>query len=509
MPGAGSGRTEVELKLALDPEYLPKLKQHPMLRARRPSTTHLQSTYYDTPDLRLANRDLTLRVRRNGRQHVQTVKAGDLRQIGLFEREEAEQTVPRPGPDLAAIGDGALRRAVGGAVGAGALKPIFGTEVKRTRWQLGDGSRVAVEVDLDVGHLKAGRVRAPICELELELKKGRPRNLIRVARTLGRAVPLRLDVASKAARGLALYRGEEQTIRRAETVTYDRDASLGDAVLTILKECLAHAASNQAAVLAGTDIEGVHQMRVGLRRMRATLGLFRHQFQALTRDELASELRWLAGALAPARAWDVFLDELLPPVALALAREADLAEIESKARAMREAAYGEARSAIGSDRFLNLMLSARLWFVEPPWTEDAGVERPARDVAAEILERRHRKAKRLIKDAERLEEAELHALRLRLKKLRYAAEFFVPLFAERSVKAYVKAIAEPQQTLGHLNDTRTLKPLLEQLAACSSGEAAAKAVGAIAGFYAARSESIYKAAPSALKSFSRARRFWN
>jgi triphosphatase len=500
---------EVELKLALDPEYLAKLKQHPLLRAKRPSTTRLQSTYFDTPDLRLADRDLTLRVRRNGRRHIQTVKAGDLKQIGLFEREEVEQTVPRLSPDVGAIGNGVLRKAVGGAIGQGALKAIFGTEVERTRWKLGDGSRVAVEVDLDVGHLKAGRVRAPICEIELELKKGRPRDLVRLARMLGRAVPLRLDVGSKAARGLALYRGDKQTIRKAEGVPLARDASLGEAVLAILKESLTHVASNQGVVLDGSDVEGVHQMRVGLRRMRATLGLFRHQFRALTRDELASELRWLAGAMAQARAWDVFLEELLPPVALALARDADLAEIEAKARALREGAYAEARAAIGSDRFLNLMLSARLWFVEPPWADDAGIERPARDVAAEILERRHRKARRLVKDVERLEEPELHALRLRLKKLRYAAEFFAALFSERRVKAYVKAISGPQQTLGHLNDARTLKPLLERLGADSSGETAAKAVGTIAGFYAARGEALLQTAPGDVKTFTRARRFWN
>jgi triphosphatase len=500
---------EVELKLALDPENLSKLKQHPLLRAKRPSTTRLEATYFDTADLRLASRDLTLRVRRNGRHHVQTIKAGDLRQIGLFEREEVEQPVARSSPDVEAIGHGALRKAVGGAIGEGALKPIFGTEVQRTRWKLGDGSRVAVEVDLDVGHVQAGRVRAPICEIELELKKGRPRDLVRLARMLGRAVPLRLDVGSKAARGLALYRGEAQAIRKAEAVPLQRDGSLGEAVLAILKESLTHVASNQAAVLDGSDVEGVHQMRVGLRRMRATLGLFRHQFRALTRDELSRELRWLAGALATARAWDVFLEELVPPVALALGRDADLAEVEARARMLRDTAYAEARSAIGSDRFLNLMLSARLWFVEPPWADEAGIERPAREVAAEILERRHRKARRLAKDAERLEEPELHALRLRLKKLRYAAEFFAALFAERRVKAYVKSISGPQQTLGHLNDARTLKPLLERLGEGGGGEAAAKAIGTIAGFYAARSEALLQEAPAVVKGFTRARRFWS
>src|SRR6185436_11216027 len=125
---AGSpGGREVELKLALDPADLAKLKQHPLLRAQRPSTVHLEATYFDTSDLRLAKRDLTLRVRRTGRKHVQTVKSGSLRQIGLFERGESEHSVTEANPDLGVIGDAALRRAVGGALKERPLKPIFGT----------------------------------------------------------------------------------------------------------------------------------------------------------------------------------------------------------------------------------------------------------------------------------------------------------------------------------------------------------------------------------------------
>lgn len=505
--GSPVGR-EVELKLAIDPGDLQRLKDHPLLRATRPSTTRLESTYFDTSDLRLAKRDLTLRVRRAGRGHVQTVKSGSLKQTGLFERDESEQRVAEANPDLGVIGDAALRRAVGGALKERPLEPIFGTAVRRTKWRLGNGGKVQVDLDLDVGHLKAGHAEAPICEIELELKRGRPRDLIRLARDLGRAVPLRLDVASKAARGFALYRGDVETVRRAEDFHLEHDATLGVMTLAVLRESLAHVASNQAAVLDGRDVEGVHQMRVGLRRLRAALGLFRHQFRASARDDLASELRWLAGALGPARAWDVFLADLLPPIAFALAGETELREVERAGNALRELAYADARAAIGSSRFLNLMLSARLWLAEPPWAEDAELGRKARDVAAEILDRRHRKAKRLARGAGTLEESELHALRLRLKKLRYAAEFFAPLFPERRVRAYAKAISKPQQSLGHLNDVRTLRSLLEPLANKVEAETNAKALGTVAGFHAGRVELLLAEARHQLLDFAGARRFW-
>lgn len=507
LAGSPAGR-EVELKLALDPGDLAKLKQHPLLRTQRPSTMRMESTYFDTTDLRLAERDLTLRVRRAGRKHVQTVKYGSLRQIGLFDREESEHNLSEANPDLGAIGDAELRRAVGGALKQHSLTAIFGTEVRRTRWHLGDGDKVAVEVDLDVGHFKAGQAEAPICEIELELKRGRPRDLVRLARDLGRIVPLRLDVGSKAARGFALYRGDVEDVRRAGALHLERDATVGEASLAAFRESLAHVAGNQGAILTGRDIEGVHQMRVGLRRLRAALGLFRHLFRAPARDSLLDELRWLASALAPARAWDVFLAEQLPPVTVALVGETELREIERAAGSLREAAYAEARSAIGSSRFLNLMLSARLLLAEPPWAENAGIERSARDVAFEILDRRHRKARRLAKEAHRLEEQELHALRLRLKKLRYAAEFFASLFPERRVRTYLKSISRSQQSLGHVNDARTLTTLLEPLACRVEAESGAKALGAVAGFHAGRVEALLAEARTDVRTFARARRFW-
>lgn len=497
---------EIELKLSIAPEDIAALRRHPLLKVRRASTSTLHSAYFDTDDLVLAGQGLTLRVRRQSRRRIQTVKSGSFGQIGLSSRGEAEQTVAGDLPEIAAIADEALRRQVADSLGDRPLVRIFASEIRRTRWLLDDGAGGSVEVALDTGRLVADAAEAPVSEIELELKRGLPGDLVRIARDLGRAVPLRLDVASKSSRGFALYRGREAEIRKAEPVLLAEDATLAEAALAILAECQSHIAANQAAVLAGRDSEGVHQMRVGVRRLRAALSLFGDWLDPSAREGLTAELRWLASALAPARAWDVFLTELLPPVTRALAGDAAMAPVEAAAMELREGGYAEARAAIGSPRYFDLMLSLTLWLAEPPWSSGAEIAVPAAEMAAATLDRRHRKVRRLAREAGSLDETQLHALRLRFKKLRYAAEFLAPLFPDRPMKRYIKAISRPQKTLGNLNDAQTLKPLIDGLSA--AGADGARAIGAIAGFHAGRAEALLDHARSDIRTFAKGWRSW-
>lgn len=497
---------EIELKLSIAPADIAALRRHPLLKARRASTVALHSAYFDTADLDLTEQGLTLRVRRQGRRRVQTVKSGSFGQIGLSSRGESEQPIAGDAPEISSIADEALRRQIAETVGEGPLLKIFTSEIRRTRWLVENGAGGAVEVALDTGRLVAGGAEAAVSEVEIELKRGLPGDLVRLAGELGRAVPLRLDVASKSARGFALYRGREAEVRKAESVPLAEDATLAETALTILAECLSHIAANQAAVVAGRDSEGVHQMRVGVRRLRAALSLFGDWLDPAAREGLTAELRWLASALASARAWDVFLTELLPPVTRALAGDAAMAPVEAAAMELREQGYAEARAAIGSQRYFDLMLSLTLWLAEPPWSSGAEIGGPAAEMAAAILDRRHRKVRRLAREAARLDETQLHALRLRFKKLRYAAEFLAPLFPDRPMKRYIKAISRPQKTLGNLNDAQTLKPLIDGLSA--AGADGARAIGAIAGFHAGRAEALLDHARADIRTFAKGWRSW-
>ena len=102
-----------------------------------------------------------------------------------------------------------------------------------------------------------------------------------------------------------------------------------------MRNCLSHTVLNEAAALKGEDPEGIHQMRVALRRLRSALGLFRDLMPADQYEFLASEVKWLAGELGNARNWDVFLADLLAPVEEALERDKPTEALHRAALASR------------------------------------------------------------------------------------------------------------------------------------------------------------------------------
>lgn len=326
--------------------------------------------------------------------------------------------------------------------------------------------------------------------------------------------PAPADVARAADREEADAEGPAATCRRAAAVTLDRDADLGEVVLAILGECIAHVAGNRRAILTGHDPDGVHQMRVGVRRLRTALGLPGHLFASPDRQALAGELRWLTGALAPARCWDVFRADQLPAAIEALSGGTRARAIQRAVDILSETDAAEARAAVDSDRFVDLMSTVGRWKAGPPWSGDVATGRPGRDIAIRILDKRHRQVGRLAADADRRDVSELHAARLRLKKLRYTAEFFASLCSKRGVEdrrylAYVAAMATVQSSLGRLNGALGVATLLDPVAPYMDAKSGACALGAIIGFHAGRAVELVDDARTHLAAFRHARPFWS
>ncbi len=348
LPLAAEPPREIELKLAVQREHVDQLLRHPLLqRSLAPARSErLSSVYFDTPDLRLARDDVTLRVRRRGRRHIQTVKLGPAWQTGLFDRIEWEEPVPSALPDPARIGDRKLRQQIVRARSKRGLTPIFGTEFKRTHWLLRGRRGGKVAVGLDVGEITTREDSQPICELELELKAGKPGELFELAAALSRDVPLRLEFESKAARGFALYQGAgSRPVRAGEILLDDVDTVEAMAQRTFAS-CFEQLAANWVPAIDGRDPEGVHQLRIAIRRFRSALGLFKRLLRPEPHARLRDELAWLAQELAPARAWDVFLTELLPSAAGALPVQAVRKQIVKHARALKREAYERAQRAL-------------------------------------------------------------------------------------------------------------------------------------------------------------------
>lgn len=464
---------EVELKLRVDPSQLPALRAHPSIFALsqgRARTRRVRSVYFDTADLDLAHLGLALRVRTEGRSRRQSLKDRGSSQAGLFDRVECESRVAGDRPELERLPDAGLRARTLRALAGKPLEPIFETVVRRTSRRLRDAGHEAV-LDLDHGELVSGERRAPICELELEAEKGEPAWLYALALELAESVDLRIEPRDKAERGWALYTGECPMPRKAERVELAEDATLGRALAAVVAACLQQILGNEAAVLDGVDPEGIHQMRVGVRRLRSALGLVRSCSPPGEVASLVEGLRWLGGVLGAARDLDVLLGGLLEPLAAREGGDPTLVRLRDAALEARAETQERVREALGSVRFRRLGLEIGSWLAREREREEgeAGAElrRPAREYAATLLERRHRKARRLGRDLAEASGTERHALRIQLKKLRYAAEFFRSLHPGQRTERYIARLADLQDVLGDLNDAaiadRGLGTLLSRL----------------------------------------------
>ncbi len=525
MAQADSNR-ETELKLAVRPDDLAKLRSSPAISARakgRAVTRTLESTYFDTVDMALMRRMVTLRVRKQGERFVQTLKGAADGASGLS-RAEWEWPLAGPAPDLAVIVEPEAQDLLG-AVDAADLRPVFASHVKRTT-RLINGGESAIEVAFDTGEIRIGDgTAAPISEIELELKAGTPGALFDLALDIAKLAPVRVESRTKAARGYMLAAGEADRPFKAEKMALDPSVTVEGALCRIVRACLAHAVANEGAVLSGKDPEGVHQMRVALRRLRSAFALFRPFVPPEQHAWMVGEVKWLAGELGPARDWDVFLTELLAPVHAAMEAAnghgkplaADLAQLAEAAEARRARAYARAREAVLSERYTQLQLRLGAWLEAKGWREQPVNEQsvrlfqPVHELADQLLHKRHRKARKTGRGFARLCVDDRHQLRIAMKKLRYAADFFRTLYDDKATKRYLQQLSTFQDALGRLNDVATATRLMHGLhddgSKAAPGEP--RAAGVVIGWHARSVAESESRLVDLWRSFADAKPFWS
>ena len=512
---------EIELKF-LVPRHARKALAAEMARASATlERRSLVAIYLDTPDRRLAREGIAWRLRREGRRWVQTLKAAGANALERFEHE-----VLRPGaiPDASlhagtAVGDrmmSLLRK----AESAGKVVGVrYRTEARRTLRRVRTRGAV-VEVAFDEGRILAGDGQASasgaqalprplrICELEFELVSGSPRAMLALAERWRKRFGLILDPRSKAERGDRLAEGSPfPPLRKGLAPDYPRDATAVEAFGSVLDECLAQVLRNAIGLIDGDPamrVDHVHQLRVGIRRLRSGLRSFRGWLPAPPQP-LVDGLRQLFATLGMSRDADV-LDS-------GVARS--LSEAGAPPLVARPAGAGpDPREALRSATVQQLLLAWLDWRVglvddalpqarpaasaqaadsgqdagavavavagavagagagaaladvgAAPVDADSATARSAGQVLScgsdpadfhRLAERRLRRWHgRLGADSkafDTLDDTALHSLRKRIKRQRYAAEFFAPVLRRASLARYLKRLAAVQNSMGELND---------------------------------------------------------
>jgi inorganic triphosphatase YgiF len=441
-----------------------------MEMARVSTQEKLISTYYDTPDAALKQRGLTLRVRDRGGHFLQTVKEGDLASGDLLSRGEWEDAVAERRPDPEATQSGP--RLPEGA--AGNLRPIFVTEVTRTVFVVEPLLGTAIEAAVDEGEIRAvAKDRTePIGEVELELKGGDAAALYDLAAQLLEVAPLRIETRSKSERGYRLV-GHGDTAPpavHAQPVILDPDMTVEAALQKIGRSCLAQLLRNEPAVLSAQP-EGVHQMRVAVRRLRSAISALKKILPPEDVQWVTDELRWLGGALGPARNLDVFAAELVPAARTGLADEPGWDDLVAELDRLRAAAYDQIREAIFSRRYTASMLRLLRWFEASGWRRHSASDAPdpmaspIGGIAPGVLDRRRRKVRQGGKRFGSLAPRERHQLRIAVKKLRYTVELFGSLFDHHELEKFVGRLKRLQSDLGYANDVRVAHEFVTELLA--------------------------------------------
>jgi inorganic triphosphatase YgiF len=488
---------EVELKLEIAPDAIGRLRRNPLVRSlatRRGQTRRLRTVYFDTPDLLLSRQGMALRIRHDGDRRIQTLKQPVLGPAGLQANREVECEVAGDAPDLSRIEDPPLQAFLAEHGVALALAPIFETRIERRIWPLHMFDST-IELALDVGEIRSGERTLPICEAELELRSGRRGRLFELALALHDSLPVRLGAHTKAARGYRLFTETPAEPVRAAPVRLDPAMTAGEAFAEIARSCLEQLRGNEACTRRGEDPEGIHQMRVAVRRFRSVASACRPLFDEAVHALLSEELRWLQQQLGPARDWDVFVGQTLARMAERLPDELALEALRREATTLRDAARQVAVAALDDPRYTTLLLHVGLWLEAGSWAaagQDGAAtpaSQPVMPFAAAILQRHHRRLRKQGGRHADLSEPELHRLRIISKKLRYNAEFFRDLFPKKGRRPYLEQLAEIQETLGSLNDAAVSRGLIRQLEermAERTPGLAGRAIGLVLGWQAAR-----------------------
>lgn len=493
---------EVELKLSLPASAQRAFLRHPLLRkAQRLGAKKLVNVYFDTADLALHRKGIALRTRQQGRAWLQTVKCAGVAAGGLAARPEWEQ--PYAGRfDFGHVDDPAVRQLLERHRLQSHLTPAFETTFTRSTWRLTPARGTVVLLMLDRGRIAAGNLEEALSEIEIELERGSPAALFDVAKALAADLPLRPALLSKAERGYRLRLGTPRLPVKAGPSPLRAGQAPLQAFRAIAGACLAQFQMNAQGADA-EDPEYIHQMRVALRRLRSALRTFRPLLPGGFEAAIVPPLRTLARALGEARDWDVLAGEIVGPVRSAFPDDARLAALEAAAGEARRRARISAQRTLDAREqgVFQLDLAARLLAMA---IDSAAADLPG--FAARRLDRLHRKTLALAKAARSLDPAPLHALRIGVKRLRYAIEFFSPLYHARDAHDALASLAELQDTLGALNDLARAGSLLAQ---CMGEDAALReAVSLVGGWHGARYAVLRRLTLQDIRRLRKSKPFW-
>jgi CHAD domain-containing protein len=427
---------ERELKLAATPDFrMPSIYGLGGPTVRQPPPERNDTTYYDTEDLRLARWGASLRHRPG---EGWTVKLPAERDAPFLVRPEVvfEGNGESPPAEAIELVQGFVREE--GLRERGKL--IAGVVDDSVSVQNGEGTQSAFrELEVEIGEEMTPDLLDALVERLRQAGAGAPDQTAKYVRALAREPALTPEIA---------------------VADLGDDATAGDVVRRAIALSVIRLIRHDPVVRLDENPEGVHQARVATRRLRSDLRTFRPLVDDDWSSALRDELGWLADILGEVRDGDVLLERLRQSACeLPSAEHQSAAAVIATLEEARNDAHATLLETLRDRRYLKLLDSLVAAANAPSLSHRA--DRPAREIVPELVRRPwHKLSKRVNALGESPSDEKLHEVRIRTKRVRYAAEAAAAIVGKQA-RDFAKAAAGLQDVLGELNDAVVAERWLE------------------------------------------------
>src|SRR5262249_14855600 len=273
---------------------------------------------------------------------------------------------------------------------------------------------------------------------------------------------------------------------------------LGSAVRQVL--------ANRRAVLESDDPEAAHQLRIGLRRLRAALRALRPLVDRSSLRAFERSARDIGRHVGKLRDADVLISGIHAPAEAAAVDKTGFSELHQALVRNREAKRDDVRQALSGPQWTKLQLYLTLW---PRTLEEIdGLNKSIGKHARKVLAKAWKKPAKLGRHLDSLDSAQRHEMRKALKELRYQAEFMAPMFDKRDAKQFILQLKALEDVFGSLNDVRMVPRLIEIQRERQAGSDAVRAASYAVGHHDAEAGHVWRQAGKAWRKLERAPRFW-
>lgn len=447
---------ETEIKLTLSASTAQRLPTHPLLANSKPDQQALVTTYYDTPDQRLQNNRVSVRYRQKSSKWLLTVRSDAISHGGVAQRREWK-AAKQPGEfDFSHVDNKKLRRFLESLTPE--LVPVFTTDFMRHSWLLTPQDGTCIKVALDRGKIVASERHETLCEVKLELLEGQVADLFVAALTLQSDLPLHPEGTSKAERGYRLAADAPLAPTKAVVLPLEPGMPSIAVFRSTAFSCLLQLQGNERGIRETDAPEFIHQARVAMRRLRSAIRLWKPLLPAAYVSNFDPCWRTMANALGDTRNWDVFITESLPPISKAFADHRDILLLASKASSHLTACRKTAKAAMNSPAYSRLLLEFIAATVALPQSRKPKISA----FAQRALRKRAKRVAELAAKIRGENPEARHSLRVALKRLRYALEFFASLFPAPRMQRYHQSAADLLDLLGRMNDLSVAEQLAVQ-----------------------------------------------